>query len=150
MLLAYTTGAKALHHAVHGLAPFDLAIFLPPGSLMMKVEVPYGDASPSHHEYEQFLRHIRERTASATDGLRHTQLQYNALFDARMHPVTVAYEGDPVYLWRETTEDEDGTDVRHRHKLQARADGPYPGDVPSAIPSGSCATVRLIRAPYRR
>ncbi len=44
----------------------------------------------------------------------------------RVHALKAVQEGDSGYIRRKTAQDDDGTGVRNRHKLQAKVYGPYP------------------------
>eukprot|EP00171_Calliarthron_tuberculosum_P021558 IDg21558t1 len=108
-----------------GVAPFDLILSRPPGPVTLKKEASVTEALPPAQEKQRFLSQLRRMVPKVRDHLGRAQHRCKRNFDKRVAPIRTIHIGQSVYLERQGLQETDAPCVKRRHKLQARADGPY-------------------------
>lgn len=113
-------------HRSTGVAPFDLVLSRPPGSVTIKPEKDMHDAPPPSHAKAQFVAHMRRLVQQSRGVLAKAQGRYKRDYDKRVRPQAPITAGDRVYLERQGPGPTAEPGERSRHKLSPKADGPYP------------------------
>lgn len=113
-------------HKTTGLTPFELVLSRPPPPTFLKREPNSTGAMEPRLERRRFTKQIQSFTAVAAARTKSAQLRYKRDHDARIKPLQAPQPGDQVYVQRQGPSEDAGTGERRLHKLQAKADGPYP------------------------
>eukprot|EP00171_Calliarthron_tuberculosum_P008354 IDg8354t1 len=113
-------------HRSTGVAPFDLVLSRPPGPITMKVEQSLEDSKSHGHAKLQFLAQMRRLVGQSQATLAKAQARYKRDFDKRVRPSAHIEVGDQIYLERQGPVANAAPGDKQRHKLQSKADGPYP------------------------
>lgn len=112
-------------HNTTRLPPFDLVLTRPPPPTSLKRDSnPAGTSEPKLLK-QRFMKRIAQLTNVAAAKTKAAQQWYKRNYDAHIKLLAAPVFGDFVYVERQRPSEDASDGERRRHKLQAKAEGPY-------------------------